>query len=97
MLLERWDVHEVTDLHFDHAILKLQPRRPLQDDHPLVLRLVVPEICGGSVAVRNDPFDPHVSGLNERLDDFLGQVLGEVIEDVLNALSDVPAARPQRL
>src|SRR5262249_38587308 len=44
MLLEFRDVDEIAGLHLDHAILELQPRRPLQKNDPLVLRLVVPEV-----------------------------------------------------
>ena len=75
VLLVRWDVDVIAWLHLDHCILELQPRRPLQHDHPFMLRLVVPEVCWGGVSVRDDPFDTHVGGTNERLHKFLGQML----------------------
>ena len=55
---------------------------PFKHDDPLVLRLVVPEVGGRGVAVRDDPLDLHVAGTEENLDEFLGQVLRQVIEDV---------------
>ncbi len=49
------------------------------------------------MAVGDNSLDAHVGGLKERLDDFLGQVLGKVGKDVLDVLADVPAARRQGL
>ena len=46
MFLVRWDVDEIANLHLYHAILELQPRCSLQDDHPLMLRSVIPEVSG---------------------------------------------------
>lgn len=45
------------------------------------------------MTVRNDPLDAHFDGLDECLDDFLGQLLREVIEDVLHALNIVSVSR----
>ena len=78
VLLKGRDVHEVARLQFQHFVLELQPRRPLLDDDPFVLRLVVPKIGGRSVAVRDDSFDTHVGGVEQRADKLVGQVGEEV-------------------
>jgi hypothetical protein len=46
VLSERQNVHEIAGPHLDHSVLELQPRRSFQHDHPLMLWLVVPEVCG---------------------------------------------------
>ena len=47
--------------------------------------------------MRDNPLDTHIGGPYDRLHDFFGQVLREVIEDVLDTLADLLTARPQGL
>ena len=47
--------------------------------------------------MRDDSLDAHVVSLEERLDDFLGQMLREIIKDILYFLADILAARRQGL
>ncbi len=79
MLFVGGNIEEVADFHFDQALLELQPRRALEHDDPLVLRLVVPEIGGGSVAVRNDPLDPHISCTDKGFNNLLGHVVRKLV------------------
>lgn len=60
MLSVGGDIEEVANFHFNRAVLELQSGCSLEHDDPLLLRLVVPEIGGRGVAVRNDPLDPHI-------------------------------------
>lgn len=62
--------------------LESQPGRPLQEKDPFVGLLVVPEALGRGVAQRDDPLDAEARRAEERLDQFLGQVIGEVGEQV---------------
>lgn len=41
--------------------------------------MVVPEVCCCGVAVRDDAFDAHVVGLEERVDDFPGNVRRDIM------------------
>jgi len=49
------------------------------------------------MAVGDDSFDTQVTSLDQRLDKFIVQMLGEIIEDVLEAVPNLFAARPQRM
>ena len=49
------------------------------------------------MAVGDDSFDTQVTSLDQRLDKFIVQMLGEIIEDVLEAVPDLFTARRQRL
>src|SRR5579875_3434432 len=66
--------------------LESQPGRTLHEQDPLVGILVVPEALGRSVAQRDDPFDAKARSAGERLDKFLGQIVGDVGEEVREAV-----------
>ena len=65
-----WDVHEVAGLHLDRrlVILESQPGRPLQNDDPFVLMLVVPEGFARRMTVRDDAFYAHVGTFKQDRD-----------------------------
>ncbi len=76
------NVDEVPRLHLDHSILKLEPGRSFQHHDPFMLILVVPEPFRRGVAVRNDPFDADLGGGEDRLHDFIGKLIREVMEEI---------------
>ena len=49
------------------------------------------------MAVGDNSFDTQVNSLDEHLDKFIVQMLWEIIEDVLEAVPNLFAARPQRM
>ncbi len=97
MLLECLDVDKIAYFHVDHTILEPQLGRAFQDDDPFMLGLVVPEVGRRRVTVRDDPFDANVFGSDEDLDEFFGEILRQIVEDVDHVLADLLAARSQGL
>ena len=51
-------------------------------EHPFVLVLVIPKAIGGSVTARDDPLDSDVGRFEKRLDEFVGEVDGNVGEQI---------------
>jgi hypothetical protein len=58
--LVRWNVDEIAGLHLDDGIVEPESGRSLNEQDPLVLILVVPEIGWCCVAMRDDALDPNV-------------------------------------
>ena len=79
---------------FKTSQLSRQPSRPFQHHDPLVLVLVVPKVFGRSVAVRNDPFDTDVGGVEQRREKLIRQVRREIGERLLVVI--FPQASPPR-
>jgi hypothetical protein len=53
-----------------------------EHQHPLVLRLVVPEALGRTMATGDDPLDADAMALLENRGEFLGEVFGDVGHDI---------------
>ncbi len=81
------DDDKITRLHREKfgVVFEPQLRFSLQQQHPFVLMLIVPEVVGRGVSMRNDPLDPQRLILEESLDNFVGQVGWDVGEDVVHA------------
>ena len=78
------DVDEITWLHLDgqFVAIEAEPGCPFEDNDEFGLILIVPEAGRRGVAVRDDPLDAHVGSSEERLDQFIRQVRGEVGEKI---------------
>src|SRR5579875_1343415 len=66
--------------------LESQPGGSLQEEDPFGSLLVVPEALGRGVAQGDDPLDAEPWRAEERLDEFLVQVGGDVGEEIGEAL-----------
>jgi hypothetical protein len=82
VLLVGRDGDPIPHPHLDEAPLKLEPGGALEDHHPLVLRLVVPEAVRGPVTERDDSLDSDAMALLENRGEFLGKGGGEIGEEV---------------
>jgi len=74
VLLVRRDVEVVSGAHLNRTVLELDLGSSLQHQHPLAGWLVVPEAIGRLMVVGDDPLDAYSPGLQERREEFLGQV-----------------------
>jgi hypothetical protein len=74
------DVEARSRSHFNFAILEPQPCCTAQYHDELVICLIVPEASRRSVTVGDNPFDAYVLRCQERLDQFVGQLLRQIGE-----------------
>src|SRR5690606_39599395 len=63
-------------------VLEAQARRPLEEDHPFVRRLVVPEAVGRALPAGDDPLDPGPGDRRELLEDLVRRSLGGKLEEI---------------
>lgn len=80
------DVDVIARPHFDGLIVAVKKQfcSTFQNDHPLVLVLIVPVPFGTGLPGRNDPFDADVVVLGEDFDEFLGQIRRQVGEEIVH-------------
>lgn len=79
-----WNVQPISRPHLNRLFVALEPEPSFALNHhnPLVFVLVVPKAIGRSMAVRNDSLDADVGCIDERLDQFFQQALGNIGEKV---------------
>src|SRR5579883_119953 len=82
VLLMRRDIDEIAGFHLHHPILKEQPCSAFQNDHPLMLVLIVPKPFGRCVAVGDDALDTDVGGFEQCGEKLVGQLRGKFSEEV---------------
>jgi hypothetical protein len=70
--------------HTHHPpILKLQLRRPLQHQHKLILLLLIPPFLRRGMPPGNNPFNMNVVGFDQGFEQFLWQVFGDVLKQIV--------------
>lgn len=78
-----WQVQRIAPMQVNLlAIGKCNPCFPVQQQHPFVLFLVVPEVVRRGVAIGDNAFNAHCSMLEQLGEHFLAEVVGEGMKQV---------------
>ena len=78
-------------------ILKFEPCGSLQKQNEFVPVLVVPAIIRRSMAPGNNPFDLYIFGLNQCFEEFFGQLVRDIGEQVQSFTAYTRSAKCRRV